>query len=62
MTVGDLENIYRGIESKDQTYYDEFEGRDKSVAADTLELTILFDRLADHYATDNNDLTLFENG
>ena len=62
VTIGDLEMIYRHIETLDHTSENEFDGREKTDPADTLELTILFDRLAEHYASDNKDLELFENG
>lgn len=62
VTIGDLEKIYRHIETLDHTDYDEFKGRDKRDIAGTVELTILFDKLAEHYASNGPDLTLFENG
>ena len=62
VTIGDLEKIYDHIETLDHTDDDEFNGRNKRDPANTLELSILFDKLSEHYARIGNDLTLFENG
>ena len=47
---------------QDGSHLNEFEGRNKQESASTVELTILYDLLADHYSGAEEDLELFENG
>ena len=62
VTVGDLETIYKHISIQDDDDIgNEFEGRNRRDSADTVELTILFNKLSEHYYTDE-DLDVFENG
>ena len=60
VTVGELEAIYGHIAASDHSQSNEFQGRDKLQSANVVDLSILFDKLAEHYH--NEDLVLFENG
>ena len=60
--VKDLVAVYEHIARSDKSINNEFEGRDRQDTATVVDLTVLFDKLSEHYYGPENDLEAFTRG